>query len=151
MNKKTIIIILIVAFVSVGVVIGYFSFYPKESTRIQTSWDNQHIDNQESSPEEEECGELFNEIIDGVIFEIQNSFIFVQAKDQPERVEKIKLTDKTEYREIILSEQMEVVNQKKIELGDLGKGDQVSVIVLCDKTKPEMKRALVVRRMVVRE
>jgi hypothetical protein len=142
MNKK-ILIILILIIIIVAAALGYFFFYQKsEEPQV-------NLGNQKPASGNEECGKLVNRIIDGAIQQIDNDSIAVQLKGEKGAIETIKLTEATEFREIALSEQMEIVSQKEIESADLEKGDQVSVVALCDEARPEIKRALVVRRMVV--
>lgn len=86
--------------------------------------------------------------LDGVLEKIEGEVIYVKLKDQ-ETVKTINLTDKTIYLEIRFSSKMELLDQKTISLSNLKGDDQVSVIVLCSKDKPDFYEAQAVRHMVV--
>lgn len=142
MNKKILVILIIVI---AAAALGYFFLYQKpEKPQVD-------LGDQKPTSENEECGQLVNKIFDGILSQINKDFIVVRLKGERGETETIKLTEETEFKEIFLSEQMEVFSQEEINRDDLNEGDQVSVVALCDKVKPEIESALIVRRMVVKE
>jgi len=104
----------------------------------------------EQKPTQESAypAELATSNLDGVLEKIEDEVIYVKLNGQ-ETVKTINLTDKTSYLEMRLSSKMELLGQKTISLSNLKGGDQVSVIVLYSKDKPDFYEAQAVRHMVV--
>lgn len=98
--------------------------------------------------ENEECGALVNEVVDGVFQKTENNFLYFIPKDK-ERTEAIALTDKTEFFVLNFSKEMEMISQTKISLEEFSQEDQISVVALCDSENPDDRKALVVRKIAV--
>ena len=117
---------------------AYWFFYSREADEGSSS---SLVNNESVAPG--------NNIIDGVFQGIESGFFLVQPKNEEEPMQAIELTDNTSFVKMVLSQEMEIVKQEDIDLGDFIKGDNVSAHVFYDELIPGQKTALSIRLMVV--
>jgi len=138
MNKKIFISFCLIIFIIIIAGAGYHFFYQKPTVPLGNE-----------SSDSEKCGVLKNAIIDGVFQKVKNSSIYIQPKGEENSIETIKLINETNFLEMTLSKEMEIIGQEVIKLTDFKQGDQVSVVALYDELNPEEKTALIVRHMII--
>lgn len=147
-NKKvsfSAVVLVIIAILSLG---GYY-FY-------QQYWSNKPADNPEGfsflpagEKTNNECGQLYNVIIDGTFEKIEKELLFLQPKENSEQINIVNLTDKTEFFKMNLSSDMQVLGQTETNLSELKEGDSISIVAMCDSENSDEKTALIVRKIVV--
>ncbi len=153
MNKKIYTILFLIVVLFLG---GYYYFYFQNS-EVKTQDDQNEVVQEEQNGEVEvsgggECPIGVNRIIDGAFQKTEDGFIYLQIEGQ-DSVEMIKVTDDTSFLKIDLTSSMDVIDQSNITVDELGEGNQLSVISLCNECAEneegciEEKTALTVRYM----
>ena len=149
MNDKKVffaaIILVVIAALSLGGYYLYLQYWRHEPTDKPAGFSFLPTGDETNN----ECGQLYNVIIDGTFEKIKDGLLYLQPKQTSEQVNLVNLTDRTEFFRMNLSYNMQALDQIKIDLSEFKEGDNISVVVVCDSNSPDKKTALLVRKIIV--
>lgn len=148
MSKKTFISTGLIILILIIAAIGYYYLLYEEPVDDKDQAQEQESESQavveESNVPENTVPE--NIIIDGIFQKAEDNSMYIQVEDKEE---VIKLTEETIFSEMILSSEGEIVEEKDINLSDLGEENRLSIVAFSDESNLEEKIALAVRRIIV--